>query len=273
MDFFRLADKSLPSLQEEWRRSDANFNKAVNAAPGIRVIRQDPVECLFSFICSSNNNIARISGMVARMCERFGEEVEVSGVAVEDRNERAKFYDFPTVDRLAQQDVADILTQLGFGYRAKFVAETAKLIANERGGQQWLFSLRLYPYDVARQQLFQLPGVGWKVADCVCLIGLDKAEAVPVDVHVWKITVEKYMPALKTVKHLSQSVYSSIMFLGAFYRDKFGPYAGWAHAVLFTADLSEPLRAREKRKPVMDKAPLSLVTKNVAKKTKTHHYA
>jgi len=36
------------------------------------VLRQDPVECLFSFICSSNNHISRIAGMVERLCSAYG---------------------------------------------------------------------------------------------------------------------------------------------------------------------------------------------------------
>lgn len=31
-----------------------------------------------------------------------------------------------------------------------------------------------------------------KVADCVCLMSLDKAEAVPVDTHVWQIAKRDY---------------------------------------------------------------------------------
>lgn len=39
---------------------------------GARMLRQDPVECLFQFICSSNNHISRIHGMVERLCATYG---------------------------------------------------------------------------------------------------------------------------------------------------------------------------------------------------------
>ena len=39
--------------------------------PGVRILKQDPVENLFSFICSSNNNIQRISGMYDVYCRFF----------------------------------------------------------------------------------------------------------------------------------------------------------------------------------------------------------
>ena len=35
-------------------------------------MRQDPTECLFQFICSSNNHISRIHGMVTRICAAYG---------------------------------------------------------------------------------------------------------------------------------------------------------------------------------------------------------
>lgn len=43
---------------------------------GCRMMRQDPVECLFQFICSSNNHISRIHGMVNHMCVAYGTKLE-----------------------------------------------------------------------------------------------------------------------------------------------------------------------------------------------------
>ena len=46
-------------------KKDENFVGALKIdGQGIRQLRLDPVETLFSFICSSNNNISRISQMV-----------------------------------------------------------------------------------------------------------------------------------------------------------------------------------------------------------------
>ena len=56
----------------------------------------------------------------------------------------------------------------------------------------------------------ELPGVGAKVADCVCLMSLDKTEAVPVDTHVWQLTTKHYMPHLQKTKSLTTKMYKEI---------------------------------------------------------------
>ena len=58
--------------------------------------------------------------------------------------------------------------------------------------------------------LCELPGVGAKVADCVCLMSLDKTEAVPVDTHVWQLTTKHYMPHLQKTKSLTTKMYKEI---------------------------------------------------------------
>ena len=112
------------------------------------------------------------------------------------------FHDMPAPAALTDPDVESDLRQLGFGYRAKYLYKTA-LMVTERG-EQWLDGLRnpecpilgckvsnageMLPqgregYRKAHGELVALQGVGPKVADCVCLMGLGWGEAVPVDTH------------------------------------------------------------------------------------------
>uniref|UniRef100_A0A8C3K6J3 N-glycosylase/DNA lyase n=1 Tax=Calidris pygmaea TaxID=425635 RepID=A0A8C3K6J3_9CHAR len=118
------------------------------------------------------------------------------------------------------------LRELGFGYRAKFVSGSARAIA-EGLGAEGLRGLRTVPYAEARRVLCALPGVGTKVADCVCLMALDKAEAVPVDTHVWRIARQRYGTALGG-RSLTPRAHQEI---GDFFRGLWGPHAGWAQAV------------------------------------------
>ena len=116
-DYFRL-DQNLDDLYNEWSKRDANFKERISMHPdvlgGIRQLRLDPIENLFSFICSSNNNIKRITQMVNNMCAHFGERIgELSDGSV--------YHSFPTIERLAQNDVEEKLRQLSFGYRAKYI--------------------------------------------------------------------------------------------------------------------------------------------------------
>ena len=181
-DYFRL-DENLEVLCKDWSERDKNFAKKVESFSGIRILRQDPVETLFAFICSSNNNITRISGMVEKLCTTYGQKLG----HYKDKD----YYSFPPLEALTAQGVEQTLRSLGFGYRAGYIHKTAKLIANGRP-KGWLESLQSLPYSDAHSSLLQLCGVGAKVADCICLMGLDKLEAVPVDTHVWQIAVRDY---------------------------------------------------------------------------------
>lgn len=113
------------------------------------------------------------------------------------------YHDFPEPFALTGKNVESHLRELGFGYRAKYIHETALTVANERP-LGWLDSLRnpespAYPertssegkmkpegrdgYREAHEGILELKGCGPKVADCVCLMGLGWGEAVPVDTH------------------------------------------------------------------------------------------
>jgi len=89
-------------------------------------------------------------------------------------------------------------------------------------------------YRKAHDELLQLQGVGPKVADCVCLMGLGWGESVPVDTHVWQIAQRDYKFGKGKHKSLTKATYDAI---GDHFRNLWGKEAGWAHSVLFAADL------------------------------------
>lgn len=196
------------------------------------------------------------------------------------------FHDFPTPQDLTGDDVETNLRALGFGYRAKYIAETARMVAKEKP-DNWLESLRNpeFPgfnttpvpkeqhatYKEAQQQLLSLKGVGPKVADCVCLMGLGWGEAVPVDTHVWQIAQRDYKFGKSKVKTLNKATYDAV---GDHFRDLWGSYAGWAHSVLFTADLKEfaAQAKKEEDEPTVIKIEIGSIeehTRTRAKKTIT----
>jgi len=252
-DYFQL-DIDIPKLYEKWSNADKNFSQLKTNFCGIRMLRQDPVENLFSFICSQNNNIKRISQLVEKLCENYGNTiVESEGVT---------HYSFPSLKALSAPGVEEKLRQLGFGYRAKFIHASAKFIETNHGGEDWLYKLRKKSYEDAHTELVSLPGVGAKVADCVCLMSLDKTEAIPIDTHMWQIALRDYLPHLKKNKTVTDKAYREI---GDFFREMYGEYAGWAHTVLFSADLKRFEDLKSSGTKSLDKRKKDM---NIKKKTK-----
>ncbi|KAF8242377.1 DNA glycosylase, partial [Wilcoxina mikolae CBS 423.85] len=224
-DYFNLS-VDLGKLYRIWSSRDPNFQKKAPSFAGVRMLRQDPWENVVSFICSSNNNISRISQMVNNLCLTWGPPLGT----LEDG---CVYHDFPEPKALTKPGVEQKLRELGFGYRAKYIANAAKMIVEERP-EGWLNSLRTVPYSEAHAALLELPGVGPKVADCVALMSLDKKEAVPVDTHVLQIAQRDYGFGKTKNKTLTKATYDAI---GDHFRNLWGDEAGWAHSVLFTADL------------------------------------
>ncbi|KAM6982467.1 LOW QUALITY PROTEIN: N-glycosylase/DNA lyase [Tautogolabrus adspersus] len=236
-DYFQL-NVRMGDLYKEWGAADPHFKRIADIFTGVRMLRQDPTECLFAFICTSNNHISRIEGMIERLCQALGTQL--------CQLDEKSYYNFPTLSALADDSVEACLRDLGFGYRARFLQQSAKKILDTHG-LGWLDGLRSVPYLQARDALRTLPGVGSKVADCVCLMSLDKVEAVPVDTHVWQIAKRDYNYASGNgQKSITDKLHRDI---GDFFRKLWGPYAGWAQSVLFCADLKKFQKMKETPQP------------------------
>ena len=206
--FFRL-DDDLSMVHQELSR-EPHLALAIQWAPGLRLLRQEPWECLISFICSTNSNISRIAGVVERMAKTFGSRIKLGDL---------EKYTFPTPAELARGSEEQLRT-LGLGYRAPYVLRTAKIIAE---GRLSLESLLNEDYEVAKDALLGLPGVGEKVADCVLLFALEQPTAFPIDVWIRRVLEGEYL----LPKNLSYAR------LSRWAKEHFGPWAGYAQQYLY----------------------------------------
>ncbi len=204
---------------------DAYIANALRRFEGLRIVRQNPWECLIGFICATYKSIAAIELMLSKMSQKFGEKVVFDGM---------ELFRFPSVERLALAS-ENGLRECGLGYRAKYVQATAKRIHQENID---LEAFRQMPYVEAKKRLYEFSGVGLKVADCVLLFSLGKLEAFPVDVWVKRILLNHYASQLpeglvkKLSSHdsLNNSEYEK---LNEFGRSYFGTYAGYAQEYLY----------------------------------------
>jgi N-glycosylase/DNA lyase len=90
--------------------------------------------------------------------------------------------------------------------------------------------------ELVQEKLCEFHGVGRKVADCVALFSLQQDDAIPVDVHVWNIARRDYDAdgMLQQIKSLTPTTYKQV---GDVFQARFANKAGWAHSLLFVAEL------------------------------------
>ena len=215
-DFFRNNDdfgKIIKSISK-----DKIVKNAVKKYPGLRIIKQDPFQCLISFIVSSNSNIQKIKTNLENISQKFGEKVEYKD---------QEFFLFPNANTLGKASIAEIKS-CGVGYRAKFIKEASKIFSEEKITTE---ELRSSNYFDAKKKIRIIPGIGNKVADCILLFSLDKLESFPLD--RWMIRIlekyysEKFQIDTKTITEKQYDILHEKIV------DYFGPYAGYAQQFLF----------------------------------------
>jgi N-glycosylase/DNA lyase len=183
---------------------------AVNYCSGYRILFQDPWETAISFIISANNNITNIKKIIENMCKLYGNPIEYKSET---------YYSFPSPNTLARLSETELrLTKCG--YRAKYIIETAKMIAS---GKIDIYGLKKLPTADTRKELLMLPGVGRKVADCILLYSMRKFDAFPIDVWIKRVLEHIYFNGSKM----------SLAKLQKFAEERFNDRAGFVQQYLF----------------------------------------
>ncbi len=202
--FFGLDENYLEIMHQ--LSKDPALRVAIKKYPGLRLIRQDPWECTVGFLCSQFSNIKKIKKNMECIAEKFGKEVVFKG---------KKFFIFPSPGAL--KDAAK-LKKCAVGFRAKYIAGV-----NAKVSDGFFARLRKMQYKKAKEKLMELPGIGEKVADCICLFSLGFTESFPVDVWMERVIKEQYVGAKKV----------KLKDLADFGRQRWGKMAGYAQQYLY----------------------------------------
>ena len=215
-NFFRKNDNMQEIIKSISK--DETVKKSVKQYEGLRIFKQDPFQCMISFIISSNSNIQKIKNSLEKISKKFGKKVKI---------QNKEFFLFPKPEKLANASIEEI-KKCGVGYRAPFIKQASKMIVLKKINFKYLEKC---DYEEAKKNICVIPGIGNKVADCILLFSLNKLEAFPLDTWMIKI-LEKYYSnqfniETKTItKKQYQILHEKIV-------NYFGPYCGYAQQFLF----------------------------------------
>jgi N-glycosylase/DNA lyase len=207
--YFRL-DDDLHTIYREINQ-DQRVAAMVSRYPGLRVLRQEPWECLVAFICSANSNIKRIHQVMEKMADTYGEPITLNG---EVRHA------FPTPIQLIEAGDQG-LRRLGLGFRAPYVDQATRRVVERLLDLNELIDM---PYTEAKARLMECPGIGPKIADCILVFSLEKIEAFPIDVWVRRALADWYFAGQQTPNN---------RILEEWAHGYFGRYAGYSQQYLF----------------------------------------
>jgi N-glycosylase/DNA lyase len=169
---------------------------------GLRVMRINLHETILGFICSSASNIPKIRMNLHLLSQLHGTQVQ-------------EHWLLPAPGKALDHA---IVTKAKTGYRAKYLVETNRLLT-----RKLLTQLQTADYPTSHALLCELPGIGPKIADCICLFSLGHGEAFPVDVHI-----------LRAMRHLfSRARLTNEARAKAFAQKRWGKDAGIAQQFIF----------------------------------------
>ena len=220
--YLRL-DEDIAAIYADLSNRDGKVAELIAKYPGLRILRQEPWECLIAYCCSAPNSVPQISRLVERLAGHYGEPIALDN-AVRHR--------FPPPELLAAVDEAK-LRQLKFGLHARRISLISREVAI---GSLNLDALREKEVSCSevRSRLKSYRGISDKIADCVSLFSLDKPDAFPIDRHI-RNALSGYFPGRKTPPDAK---------LRDWAQSYFGPNAGYAGQFLFYEQRRKQAKSR-----------------------------
>lgn len=201
LDYFRNGD-DLEKIYEEISE-DETVKSLVKKHYGMRILKQEPWECIATYLLATNANVKRIGQMVDSVCREFGDDL-------------GGRFSFPAPEQIAAKKERIKVCRLGYR-EERFL----KFAEDVRDGLFDPYELCDMDYAECRETLLRVKGIGNKVADCVSLFAYGHLNAFPIDARIEKSLEEIYGRTGSYAK------------LSSFAEKKFGKYAGYAQEFLY----------------------------------------
>ena len=173
IDYFDLDTdykKIFDYLTEHCTKNNDQYSlRALSAGKGIHILRQPLFETCCSYIISQRNSIPRIQKTIFAISENFSS---------------SSCNCFPSADDFIRLRISD-LSCIPLGYRRDY-------LVNFYNNWNLIKTNLEKNYEEDFKTLCKIKGIGPKVANCICLYGLNYLDAFPIDVWIGRIIKQEY---------------------------------------------------------------------------------
>ena len=200
-------DRDYISIIENIKECDNVLGKYLDKSIGLKLIKQDPIECIVSYIISQNNSVRNIKNSLDLISYKFGDKVIFLD---------KEYYLFPNIDKLSKISLEEF-RECKVGFRDRYLVDIISDIVENRLNVNYIFEMNS---EDSLRYLMSFRGIGMKVASCILLFAYQKYDVYPID--TW---VKKYMDVNYGIKDENK--------IKKFCKEKYGKYSGLAIQYMF----------------------------------------
>lgn len=175
LDLYRDYDSIINAIKS----MDSKLAKCLDDSIGLKMIKQNSLECIISYVISQNNSVRNIQNSLNLISEKYGKKVIF-------RNK--EYYLFPKLEKLVNITEEEF-RECKVGFRDKYLVGIIKAINNKELDIDKIYSMNS---SDAINYLISFKGIGMKVASCILLFAYQRFDVYPVDTWVKKFMLEDY---------------------------------------------------------------------------------
>ena len=172
-------DRDYISIIENIKMLDDKLSYCLDRSIGLKIIKQNPLECIISYIISQNNSVRNIQNSLNLISEKFGEQIVFKDKV---------YYLFPKLNKLINITESDF-RECKVGFRDKYLVNLIRAISTEELNIDKIYEMNSIE---AMKYLMSFKGIGMKVASCILLFAYHKFDVYPIDTWVKKFMLEDY---------------------------------------------------------------------------------